>query len=228
MLTHNGSLLFTCPYCSRSLDLFSTRERHITLQPYCHARRERELNGYISAHMKKKARRDSRTEAAVDSCSAPSSKRSRDDIVGEGEVGGDSGDGNGEMDEPLAKRIRGENANPAGLESTSPPVQTSAGEPLCAESFPIPTAGAPVSNEIKATFANEDLRDYLASCGRMGEPKKFEIAELMMTTKLDGKGRTRHLKSNLVSGLTHNLKTLLTVFLIRQTGKICGKITGNC
>ncbi|KAG9079843.1 hypothetical protein FRC06_007392 [Ceratobasidium sp. 370] len=69
------------------------------------------------------------------------------------------------------------------------------------EEFPIPTTGVPLSSEKKPhELLKEDLHDYLASCGKMGKPAKFEVAELLMTTGLTGKNRTKYLKSVLCRG----------------------------
>jgi hypothetical protein len=190
-VTHLGSLSFTCPYCSKTLNSFDGRERHITLQPYCRSRRIRELNGYISNHTRKK-RRQKITVDIIDAITGPTSKRARDDCEGK------------DQDTPSAKRPRSD-VEGAGCDPVEPPVVESlvdshTMQPSRVESFPISTAGSPISSEIRAqTMAREDLQDYLASCGFMGEPEKFEVAELLMTTGLNGKNRTRHLKSCLVS-----------------------------
>lgn len=212
MVTHDGFLMFTCPYCSKTWDSVTRRERHINLQPYCCARRRRELDGYVSAHMKKKKRRERSTEPVIDTSETPSSKRSRDDLAGEGKGEGEDGggvEGEGE-DGPPAKRFRGGEAGAAECEPTLPPNPASVEQPIHIKYFPTPTAGAPISSEKQTTFTKEDLREYLGTCGRMGEPKKFDIAELYMTTKLDDEGRTRHLKSNLVSSFACKSKIQLT------------------
>ncbi|KAG9088511.1 hypothetical protein FRC06_001993, partial [Ceratobasidium sp. 370] len=69
------------------------------------------------------------------------------------------------------------------------------------EEFPILTAGAPVSSEKKGRdLSKEDLHDYLASLGKMGDPAKFEVAELLATTGLTAKNRTKYLRSVLCQG----------------------------
>jgi hypothetical protein len=202
--THLGSFSFTCPYCSKTLPSIDGRERHVTLQPYCRSRHIRELNGYISNHTKKKRRQrvlnDTVLNDTVDENAPSTSKRLRGDFEGEDE--GTSS----------AKRIRSDDAGAAGCDHVEPPITEppanlhgtgstpeSNMRPSRTESFPISTAGAPISSEIRGqTMTREDLRDYLASCGPMGEPDKFEVAELLMTTGLNGRNRTRYLKSCLV------------------------------
>ncbi|KAG9086235.1 hypothetical protein FRC06_003209, partial [Ceratobasidium sp. 370] len=67
------------------------------------------------------------------------------------------------------------------------------------EEFPFSSAGSPISDEKKPRdLSREDLRDYLASCGSLGELEKFELAELLMTSGLKAKDRTQFLKSSLV------------------------------
>jgi hypothetical protein len=64
------------------------------------------------------------------------------------------------------------------------------------EECPISTAGQPIS---KQRAYQEDLGTYLKSCGTLSNPTYMEVAELLTTTGLSGKGRTRHLKSSFVS-----------------------------
>lgn len=64
------------------------------------------------------------------------------------------------------------------------------------EEFPINTAGQPISNRRTSC---RDLGSYLASCGKMANCECFEAAELLMTTGLSAKSRTRHLQSSFVS-----------------------------
>ncbi|KAG8700490.1 hypothetical protein FRC08_004668 [Ceratobasidium sp. 394] len=67
------------------------------------------------------------------------------------------------------------------------------------ERFPIPTAGAPISDKkMGRKLTKEDLHDYLASCGPLGDQEKFELAELSMTTGLTADGRTRWLNASLL------------------------------
>ncbi|KAG8780467.1 hypothetical protein FRC12_022990 [Ceratobasidium sp. 428] len=67
------------------------------------------------------------------------------------------------------------------------------------EHFPIAEAGSPISDEQTPEM---DPETYLASCGSLGDPDAFEIAELLMTTGLSNKGRNRLLKSKLYKGKT--------------------------
>ncbi|QRV76908.1 Zn-finger protein [Ceratobasidium sp. AG-Ba] len=59
------------------------------------------------------------------------------------------------------------------------------------EMFPISSAGAPIGGQ---RIGTENLREYLQSCGRLGEPDLFRTAEILMTTGLTGAGRTEHLQ----------------------------------
>ncbi|KAG9105665.1 hypothetical protein FRC07_009132 [Ceratobasidium sp. 392] len=68
---------------------------------------------------------------------------------------------------------------------------------LFVEPFPISTAGAPIGTQHKK---DQDLREYLELCGRLGERNLFETAEILMTTGLSGRGRTRHLKGPMYNG----------------------------
>ncbi|KAG8724614.1 hypothetical protein FRC09_016584 [Ceratobasidium sp. 395] len=208
-VNHLGHLSFTCPYCSTTLDSKLKRDRHVLVQPDCHARRLRELKGYVSNHLKKKRRREARAASA--NGNIPSTKRPRSGSIAE--------------DVRPAKRSRNDDhccseystlpAQPPYHEKTSNPTssqsihggskhgtdsaQTSS-SPFVVK-FPNPNAGAPISDEKRGRpLTKEDLRDYLASCGPLGDPEKFEAAELLMTTGLTGKSRTRYLKSVLCKG----------------------------
>lgn len=64
------------------------------------------------------------------------------------------------------------------------------------EAFPIATAGQPISPHRTQPM---NVSSYLASCRNLANPEYFETAELLMTTGLSGKARTRHLKSTIVS-----------------------------
>ena len=218
VLTHLGILAFTCPYCSQTLDSSAGRDRHITLQPYCRMRRLCELHGYISAHMKKKQRRERLTKSP-DANSLSWLKRPRSNTGGEDEDFGAVkrarvGEGgaaesepvpptNPPTPEPLASSCRIEGTC-EGTEQPSSHLRSPRSSAI--ELFPIPAAGAPISSEKRGPMlSRDDLRDYLASCGRMGEKDKFEIAELAMTTKLNGPDRTRWLRSSLVSSTAPRL-----------------------
>ncbi|KAG9082249.1 hypothetical protein FS749_006997 [Ceratobasidium sp. UAMH 11750] len=89
------------------------------------------------------------------------------------------------------------------------------------ERFPIPTAGAPISDKkMGRKLTKEDLHDYLASCGPLGDQEKFELAELSMTTGLTADGRTRWLNASLlVSQAIGQLMRTLTFGLVAQTEK---------
>ncbi|KAG9082112.1 hypothetical protein FRC06_005221 [Ceratobasidium sp. 370] len=101
-------------------------------------------------------------------------------------------------------------AGPSRLANHSPDPTTSMGNSaglggsngrmvngLFVEDFPISTAGAPLGTRL---MTEEDLHEYLQSCGRLGEPDLLETAEILLTTGLTGQGRTRHLKGLTVEG----------------------------
>ncbi|QRV93709.1 Zn-finger protein [Ceratobasidium sp. AG-Ba] len=218
VIAHYGPPAFTCPYCSRTLKTASGRERHIVLQAYCRTRRLRELSGFISKYLEKKRRKLLNTASPKDAPlpheAAPShdtpahtqsEKRPYSDLGGE----------TSNPSSPKRQRIECSDAQgghpvprqPSCSTSTSGTGSTS-GSNACRSSgspavdyFPIPTAGTPISDKKKPSMlTKEDLRDYLASCGPMGEQERFEVAELLMTTGLTGKNRTRYLTSCLAKG----------------------------
>ncbi|QRV81589.1 hypothetical protein RhiJN_09604 [Ceratobasidium sp. AG-Ba] len=224
--TYFGPPAYTCPYCSRTLKTIGGRERHIALQSSCRARRIRELKGYVSKHLVKKWQKERNrlngTAAATDatplSTQTPAShldallpahttpsefvsvpvslaKRRHTNFLDEDE------------NLPLSKRQRIIHDN--SLEEHGVPDQPA--HPLNAsgsrrksriiDAFPILTAGAPISDKKRRSkLSRKDLQDYLLLCGLMGDPDKFEVAELLMTTGLTGKNRTKYLKSYLAEG----------------------------
>lgn len=64
------------------------------------------------------------------------------------------------------------------------------------ETFPISTAGEPISTETNPT---PDLHPYVESCGTLRDPDLFDTAELLFMTVPKGKDRTKHLQSKRVS-----------------------------
>jgi hypothetical protein len=65
-----------------------------------------------------------------------------------------------------------------------------------------PLAGAPISDEVLPPIV---LEVYMHSCGDMGKPDSFEMAELLLTTGLTDAGKNRHLQSVLVSDVERHL-----------------------
>ncbi|KAG8792294.1 hypothetical protein FRC12_006548 [Ceratobasidium sp. 428] len=67
------------------------------------------------------------------------------------------------------------------------------------ERFPCRLAGSPIS---KDRACERDLWAYLESCGNLSNLQAMEAAELLLTTGLSGKARTRHLQSSFYKGKT--------------------------
>ncbi|QRV89202.1 hypothetical protein RhiJN_17220 [Ceratobasidium sp. AG-Ba] len=208
-ITNLGHPRFTCPYCSSTLPSRLGRDRHIILSPYCRTRRVLELSGIISKHAK---RRQKMKQHASDTLlpATEQAKRPRTDSISNetppskrAQMGHEQSLNLGpEKTPPADTESQCTSGGAPGIHDTStksthPRLGTST--PLV-EKFPIETAGAPVSDRRRGReLTREDLHDYLASCGSMGEPDKFEVAELLMTTGLSAKNRTRWLKSSLAS-----------------------------
>jgi hypothetical protein len=62
--------------------------------------------------------------------------------------------------------------------------------------FPVSTAGKPISHH--RTYPTS-LSKYMESCGNLANLRNMEAAELLMTTGLSGRDRTRHLQSSFIS-----------------------------
>ncbi|KAG9119868.1 hypothetical protein FRC07_004892, partial [Ceratobasidium sp. 392] len=69
------------------------------------------------------------------------------------------------------------------------------------EHFPISTAGEPISKDRAHPY---DLKSYIESCGNLADPRNFEAAELLLTTGMSGKARTKHLKSSFYQHQCHD------------------------
>ncbi|KAG9123592.1 hypothetical protein FRC07_014616, partial [Ceratobasidium sp. 392] len=67
------------------------------------------------------------------------------------------------------------------------------------EPFSDPRAGQPINNSRAEPF---NLRAHMASVGRFVSPANFEVAELLMTTKMTNAARDAHLKSRKYKGQT--------------------------
>ncbi|KAG9106098.1 hypothetical protein FRC07_008960, partial [Ceratobasidium sp. 392] len=176
---HPEDARLTCPYCHKRLNTETGRNRHIILRASCRARHQYAISGG-----KHKRKRES--ESDVPFFEPPET-------------------------EPPTKRLRTEEEEGppvAGPSRLPDPVRTvpslaseregllgcnrSAGNGSYTEEYPIKTAGAPIGAR---SMSEEDLQKYLESCGALGDSDLFETAEIMMTTGLSGRGRSRHLKA---------------------------------
>jgi hypothetical protein len=79
------------------------------------------------------------------------------------------------------------------------------------EPFPNPLAGAPITDDVLPPI---DLEIYMRSCGEMGKPDSFEMAELLLTTGLTDAGKNRHLQSVLVSSINTHLSIKICLQII--------------
>jgi hypothetical protein len=98
-----------------------------------------------------------------------------------------------EIPETMAQATPGEGveAAPAGPGLT----ESDDGRGRFVERFP-GEAGEPISPHVAH---QPGLESYIKSCGRMARPEWFSVAELLTTTKMTDKARTRHLKHEIVS-----------------------------
>ncbi|QRW10718.1 hypothetical protein RhiLY_09717 [Ceratobasidium sp. AG-Ba] len=153
----------TCPYCFKTLNTVKGRGIHMSLSPVCRSLHARRFDPTD------KPRKRLRPYTSV--C----------ELMDE---------------EPPAKRPRMEEnmapiAGPSRLPAPEPLIELrDAGDGTFIEEYPVSTAGAPIG---KARKKQKDLADFLRRCGRMGDQELFETAEILMTTGLTGRGRTRHL-----------------------------------
>ncbi|KAG9124668.1 hypothetical protein FRC07_010699 [Ceratobasidium sp. 392] len=162
----------TCPYCRKRLPTPTGRDRHIILRPYCRARHER----FVSSERERKRKEKSKDNVPVSGPteSEPPTEPSRTE------------------DPPVAgpSRLPVTEHRPVGSDMEEGTIR-SAGDGSWVEDFPIKTAGAVIGTRRRS---EQDLQEYMESCGRLGDPELFETAKILMTTGLSGRGRTMHLK----------------------------------
>lgn len=191
---HFPSRSLTCPYCSKTLQSRAARDRHSIMKAYCHERHLHRRNYPNTKRRKPKRKRHDPDRPSID--------------------------------EPTLKHPRTDDAAPPlpGTESAQPAIDGSADgldsgphengdERICGppfvEKFPVSTAGAPISSETKS---RPNLRKYLESCGKLGDPKTFATAELLMMTVPKSKDRTLHLQSDAVSMISAIQQELHSLF----------------
>ncbi|QRW23250.1 hypothetical protein RhiXN_08286 [Rhizoctonia solani] len=175
----------TCPYCGSEFGSEGDRNRHVSLYALCHARHECAVKGKVGQKRKREYEVDSPATDVMDR-PAPA-KHARID----------------ETALPIAGLSRHPNALPYPgpdhtPDSNSDPVLAGGAvngytkDGVFVERFPVRTAGMAMSTR---QTGKEDLRTYLDACGKLGDRDLFETAEVMMTTGLTGRGRTRQLKA---------------------------------
>jgi hypothetical protein len=123
-----------------------------------------------------------------------------------------------QIGEPLPAATPGEGAEPARPDIGQEPrlEESDDGRGRFVERFP-GNAGEPISPDIAH---RPGLESYIKSCGRMSQPKWFSVAELLTTTKMTDKARTRHLKHEIVSIKTIESKTHLQLVLVRRADTV--------
>lgn len=184
----------TCPYCSKTLQSTPARDRHIIMKPYCH---ERHRHAPTHPAPKRRKRKRKRPDADPRPEGEPPQKQTRT-------YNGGPPPSRGEPAQPHVNN-NAERSKDGGPSEVGD--ERMCGQPFV-ESFPISTAGAPISSDMRE---KPDLHAYLKSCGIFSDPKIFETAELLMMTVPKGKDRTRHLQSPAVSTHVQVMTGILTI-----------------
>jgi hypothetical protein len=183
-----------CPYCSLLLPDTSARIRHVENTPTCLAMMKQELsNVHIQQHEHSPLDERETMEEAGETQPRPDKRRK---VTVEEVPDEDALFPTTEPSPPISTEQ--ESLDPT---STTGRYHARSGrlrrhKGLYVEEFPDPSAGAPISNE---RMSQPDLSAYMRTCGPMADPKCFEAAELLMTSKLTNADIDRHLKSNIVS-----------------------------
>ncbi|KAG8728564.1 hypothetical protein FRC10_004832, partial [Ceratobasidium sp. 414] len=94
---------------------------------------------------------------------------------------------------PPLEEIEDESDNPVVVD-TGGEVDGECGVPVV-EEFNDARAGAPIDDSHAQRF---DLHAYMKSVGHFASPKDFEVAELLLTTKMTNASQDEHLKSRKV------------------------------
>ncbi|KAG8731527.1 hypothetical protein FRC10_001655 [Ceratobasidium sp. 414] len=156
------------------------RDQHLTLCPICNFRHKHFINGKKKRKRKRKAGADA--PVAAQSEGEPPTKRPRTD-ENTSPIAGPS----------ISPPVAGPSTSPIhgdGPAASNPHV-ADRGDGVFVEAFPVGTAGTPIGTR---QMSEEEVEEYLKSCGRLGEPDLLDTAEILMTTGLTGRGRTTHLK----------------------------------
>ncbi|KAG9105151.1 hypothetical protein FRC07_009563, partial [Ceratobasidium sp. 392] len=202
----------TCPYCGKRLQTEIGRDRHIILRTYCRARHEYVISG--KKRRKRGRRSGTSTPLPEGTGIEPPMKRMRTEedkqpIGGPSTLPMQTYDGEQPIAGPSTLPMQtDDNEQPVAGPSTLPipglnptiPIpeladlgtrDARAAPGIFVEQFPISTAGAPIGTQRRD---EQDLQEYLESCGRLGDRDLFETAEILMTTGLTGRARNRHLR----------------------------------
>ncbi|KAG9085148.1 hypothetical protein FRC07_013443, partial [Ceratobasidium sp. 392] len=168
----------TCPYCGKQLATEIGQDWHIILRTYCRARHEYVISGKKRRRRGRKSGTSTPLPEGTDS--KPPTKRMRTD----------------EDKQPVAGPSTLLMPGPGFTVPMPELADLETGDARAApgifvKRFPINTAGTPVGTERRDKQA---LPEYLESCGRLGDRELFETAEILMTTGLTGRARSRHLK----------------------------------
>ncbi|KAG8690317.1 hypothetical protein FRC09_012039 [Ceratobasidium sp. 395] len=164
----------TCRYCGKEFDSQTARDIHITLQRICHAKHEDWLSGRSGQKRRREYDDDLPVTDVMDS--PPPAKQVRIDENAL-PLAGPSRHPDALVDSTPASNptpAPAPNPNPdsdrtARADGQKPHGYTKNG--VYIEPFPERTAGAPISTKRKNNDA--DLREYLASCGALGDPELF-------------------------------------------------------
>ncbi|KAG8708547.1 hypothetical protein FRC09_001198 [Ceratobasidium sp. 395] len=191
----------TCRYCGNEFESQTRRDIHITLQPICNMKHEAWLSGTAGQKRRHECEDDSPAVDVMDR--PPPTKQTRiDETVSA--VAGPSQHANALQDpSPAPSSAPAPNPNPVSDPSATPNadfiIRAKETEPkaytrdgIFIEPYPVSSAGASIGTR---NIDEADLRAYLESCGSLGDPELFDTAQVMMTTGLSGRGRTRHLKA---------------------------------
>lgn len=171
----------TCPYCSKTLQSRPAKDRHIITKLYCHLRHLYALSNPVAKRRKRKRKRQNASDTSTDE---PPPKHPRTH-------GGPSLPSGTDPAQPHL----GGSPESSGQRPPETDDERTCGQPFV-EAFPVSTAGAPISDEVKPRL---DLCEYLKSCGKLSDPELFSVAELLTMTVPKSKHRTLHLKSPAVS-----------------------------
>ncbi|KAG8767417.1 hypothetical protein FRC12_006265 [Ceratobasidium sp. 428] len=170
-----------CPYCDREYSTTPERNRHIMAKPECRAQHLGEVPTTRRAQRAaQRARQESEYKIAGPSNRPHPSQAGAESTLNR------AGGTEHRYNDPRQWTDNGRTCR----------------QPFV-EHFPISTVGQPISDE--ETY-QPSLKSYMKACGNLADPRNMEAAELLMTTGLSGKARTRHLQSSFYRHSCHDYR----------------------
>jgi hypothetical protein len=194
---------FHCPYCTLLVHNESGRARHILSTPACAAAQARDVERARVA--REEARRVGLRVPVLNGVTLDDAAGAEEDPALLFQSFEPSADAGGPLCAASPSPPHTCTPSPAPRPTPEPAEAVDDGE--CGkefiERFPDERAGKPI-NETRAEPM--DLRAHMLASGHMANPVHFEVAKLLLSSKMTDNGRDAHLKSRKVSIYTQHVR----------------------